>query len=98
MDIRFLMLLLMASLAYRSAHAATPEPVDNAVQPCDQSSASGKPPCNADADSIIIPPKVPTAPADVIEPPPISDKGIPEPPDPVPPPMPLDGPDVEPGP
>lgn len=99
MDIR-LLLLLAACLLYRPVHAAPAAPADNAVQPCDHSSATGKPPCDADTGSIVVPPEVPTAPADTIEPPPVSnqgvpDRGLPEPPDPVPPTMPLEGPDSE---
>ncbi|HEU4708324.1 MAG TPA: hypothetical protein VFS17_03340 [Methylophilaceae bacterium] len=95
---RILILLLMASLAYRPAHAAPAEPVspsapvDNAVQPCDHSAATGKPPCDADSGSIVVPPAPKTAPGDVITPPAPDSPGLQEPPDPLPPPLPPEEP------
>lgn len=78
--------LLLLSLMSAPAVAG---PIDNTVPPCDNDPATTQPPCGADDESIIVPPRMPNTGESVVTPPAPVDDGVQEEPNTdIPPPMP----------
>lgn len=74
---RKLLLVTAFTLVLPMAAFAEPVPLDNTVPPCDSTGTSDKPPCNADSDSIQVPPPLPNEEGGVIVPPEIPAEGLP---------------------
>lgn len=91
--------VLFLMLCMASAARAEPAPIDNTVPPCDDLETTALPPCDLDAESVIVPPPLPGSDESIVEPPPVIENGVQEGPDPVPPPAPVipapDSPDPE---
>lgn len=94
---RWYMVLLSLMTVSASVHAE-PAPIDNTVPPCDELETTELPPCDIDADSVIVPPPLPGSDESIVEPPPVIEDGVQEEPvDPVLPPAPvIPAPDPEP--